>query len=85
MLQADKIKVGPKLLGFMAFCGGTLLGVLYELEEYIEDVFTSGNRLGTGEDTANDMLWNTVGGLVVVFIAIKIIKKIKNSNQVQGD
>lgn len=75
MVQADKIRIGPKLLGFMAFCGGTLLGVLYELEEYIEDIFTGGNRLGTGVDTANDMLWNAIGGLIVVFIAVKLIKR----------
>lgn len=84
MLQAGKIKVGPKLLGFMAFCGGTLLGVLYELEEYIEDVITGGNRLGTGVDTANDMLWNAIGGLLVVYIAIKFIKKRKAPDPAGG-
>lgn len=79
MLEADKIKLGPKLLGFMALCGGTLLGVMYELEEYIEDIFTGGNRLGSGIDTANDLMWNTIGGLIVVIIAVRIIKKVNNA------
>jgi len=73
MVQADKIRIGPKLLGFLALCGGTLLGVLYEMEEYIEDVFTGGNRLGDGVDTANDLLLNTLGALFIVLIAVKII------------
>ncbi len=75
LVQADKIKVGNKLLGFLALCGGTLIGVLYELEEYIEDVITGGNRLGTGVDTANDLLLNTLGALLIVLIAVKLIKK----------
>jgi len=73
MHQAGKIKVGPKLLGFMAFCGGTFLGVLYELEEYLEDVITGGNRLGSGVDTANDMMWNAIGAVAVVLVAVKLI------------
>ena len=80
--QAGNIRVGEKLLGFMAFTTTAFLGVLYELEEYIEDVFTGGNRLGTGVDTANDMMWNTIGALVVVIIAAKIVNRkfIKNKN-----
>lgn len=75
MVQADKIRLGPKLLGFLALCGGTLLGVLYEMEEYIEDVVTGGNRLGDGVDTANDLLLNTLGALFIVLIAVKIVKR----------
>ena len=73
--QAGNIKVGKKLIGFMAFTTTAFLGVLYELEEYIEDIITGGNRLGTGVDTANDMMWNTIGALVVVIIAVKLVNK----------
>ncbi|MBU0598518.1 hypothetical protein KKF61_06060 [Patescibacteria group bacterium] len=72
--QAGRIKIGKKLLGFMAITGSAFFGVLYELEEYLEDVFTGGNRLGSGVDTANDMMWNTIGALIVVLIAVKILR-----------
>lgn len=40
------------------------LGVVYELEEYLEDFFTGSQRLGDGFDTANDLLMNTMGSLL---------------------
>ena len=44
MVEAGRIVVGKKLAGFMALMTSAFLGVLYELEEYLEDVFTGGNR-----------------------------------------
>lgn len=73
--EAGKISIGKKLASFMAFTTSAFLGVLYELEEYLEDVFTGGNRLGSGVDTANDMMWNTIGGLVIVFVIIFLVRK----------
>jgi len=73
--EAGNISIGKKLAGFMALTTSAFLGVLYELEEYLEDVFTGGNRLGSGVDTANDMMWNTVGGLVVVILLVVFIRK----------
>ncbi len=71
--EAGKISIGKKLAGFMGIVTAMALGVLYEMEEYIEDIFSGGNRLGSGIDTANDMMWNTIGALIVVIIAVKII------------
>lgn len=47
-------------------------GVLYELEEYVEDVITGSNRLGDGFDTANDLLMDVLGACVFVVIALLV-------------
>jgi len=46
--------------------------VLYELEEYIEDVLTGSNRLGDGFDTANDLMLGMFGALLAALIVVKI-------------
>ncbi len=46
----------------------TIFGVLYEIEEYLEDYFSFTNRLGDGRDTANDLLMNLLGGLTILVI-----------------
>lgn len=46
----------------------TVLGVIYEIEEYLEDFFKLTNRLGDGPDTANDLLMNLLGALVIIFV-----------------
>lgn len=44
-------------------------GVLYEIEEYLEDMFNGSHRLGDGPDTANDLLMDLLGALTVVVVA----------------
>lgn len=44
------------------------VGVLYELEEYFEDLAWGSNRLGDGFDTANDLFLNLCGALVVTLV-----------------
>lgn len=53
------------VLGF-----ANLFAVLYEIEEYLEDVFIHHRplRLGTGPDTADDLLMNLVGALFIIFV-----------------
>lgn len=46
----------------------TVLGVLYEIEEYLEDYFGFTNRLGDGRDTANDLLLNLVGSIAALTV-----------------
>ena len=46
------------------------LSALYEIEEYAEDFIFHTNRLGPGADTANDLLFNFIGVLLVVFFII---------------
>lgn len=50
----------------MAYGTSLLFAVLYEMQEYIEDIIFHSNRLGDGVDTANDLLMNLIGGLVTI-------------------
>ncbi len=75
LVEAGRINLGRKLSGFFAVCISSFLGVLYEIEEYLEDVLTGSQRAGNSFDTSNDLLWNTVGALVIVAIAVLLIKK----------
>ncbi|MDO8583979.1 MAG: hypothetical protein Q7R83_02250 [bacterium] len=51
------------------------LGILYELEEYLEDLFTGSHRSGGTGDTANDFLCNLVG-LFVAFLTVSLGRRV---------
>jgi len=57
-----------KLALFLATASTVSLGALYEVEEYLEDVFFQTNRLGPGADTADDLTMNILGALTTVAI-----------------
>ena len=59
-----------KLALFLSATSTVSLGALYEMEEYLEDVFFHTNRSGLGTDTANDITMNILGVLTVVVIII---------------
>lgn len=61
-----------KALGISLFSLGisSFLGVLYEIEEYLEDLLTGSHRLGDGPDTASDLLFNTLGALFVIGLMV---------------
>ncbi|MCK9361163.1 hypothetical protein M0Q28_02940 [Patescibacteria group bacterium] len=60
----------PPFVNWLLALGmGMTLGVLYEIEEYLEDMIGTANRLGDGEDTANDLLLNFLGATSVIGIA----------------
>ncbi len=52
----------------------TTLGVLYEIEEYLEDYFNLTNRLGSAQDTVNDLLMNLIGAFLIISL-IKIFRR----------
>lgn len=57
------------------------LTVLYEIEEYLEDVFTGSHRLGDGFDTANDLLMGVIGVSVVVTLLYSLKRnKVTNNH-----
>ncbi|MBI2482745.1 hypothetical protein HYV74_01040 [Candidatus Uhrbacteria bacterium] len=56
----------PRMLSVVTL--GITAGVLYELEEYAEDVLFHTNRLGDGPDTANDLLMNVMGAVLAVAV-----------------
>ncbi len=57
-----------KLALFLSTTSTVSLGALYEVEEYLEDVFFHTNRLGPGVDTADDLTMNILGALTTVAI-----------------
>lgn len=68
--RAGRIRLGAAgrtvtVVAFTAF-----LGVLYEMEEYFEDLWYWGRqvRLGDGPDTVNDIIFNIVGALAVLVV-----------------
>lgn len=56
------------ILDWLVFTGVVAAGVMYELEEYLEDVFTESNRFGAAFDTGNDLLMNTLGAGVAILL-----------------
>ncbi|MDD5039973.1 MAG: hypothetical protein PHY34_02375 [Patescibacteria group bacterium] len=77
--QAGKLGIGKKLTGFIAVIMTMALGTCYEMEEYIEDKIRGvvGKRLGDGIDTADDMMWNMIGAIVVVLILMFAVRRIE--------
>ena len=80
LCQCQKIKLGIKGMGFFTIAATTLIGVFYEIEEYLEDFFTGSRRLGDGPDTANDMMMNVLGAILIIVI-INIVLKIYASHK----
>lgn len=58
---------------FLVTCGAAL-GVVYELAEYLEDIISESHRLGDGYDTANDLLWDVFGAVVVAALIPRLIQ-----------
>jgi len=65
-----KIKLGLIKIGFSAWTTAIFFGVLYELAEYSEDIFTGSHRLGDAFDTTNDLLLDTLGALFIITILV---------------
>ena len=64
------------LILFLSLCLVSLFGDLYEVEEYLEDKFYHARqvRLGNGPDTADDLMWNLIGGVMVGLIYYRLKK-----------
>lgn len=71
LVQSKQIALGRRFTGFVSVLASKAVGSLYELEEYGEDVLFGSNRLGTALDTANDMLLNALGAVVVVILLVR--------------
>lgn len=66
-----KIRLGIIGVGFFAWMTTAFFGVLYELSEYFEDVFTGVHiRLGDGPDTTTDLMHNELGSLLIISILV---------------
>jgi len=74
--RSRKINIGFSVISFISLAITSLLGTMYEAEEYFEDYFFGSSRLGEGPDTADDMILNMIGGLLVILV-INIYLQIK--------
>lgn len=70
LVACQRIKLGPFGQGLFSWMTASFLGIVYELEEYFEDLFTGSHRLGDALDTANDLFLDVVGGLTIMVIAV---------------
>jgi hypothetical protein len=63
-----KLSLGVIGVSFFTMTSAVFLGTLYELEEYLEDIFTGSHRLGDAFDTANDLFLDFVGAILIAAI-----------------
>lgn len=77
--SSGKIKLSVPMTGLFAFSLTTVLGALYEIEEYFEDKFLGTHRLGDGPDVADDLFLDMTGALVVIIIIMLCLKFIKKT------
>jgi uncharacterized membrane protein YjdF len=69
----------PWIVYQLAFGFTIFIGVMYEIEEFTEDVIFHSNRLGDGPDTVDDLLLNCLGALTYLAI-VALVRKIRNRN-----
>ncbi|MBI4708875.1 MAG: hypothetical protein HY764_01565 [Candidatus Portnoybacteria bacterium] len=67
--QRRKTQLTILPMAFFAWTTAVFLGVLYELEEYFEDVFTGSQRFGNAFDTGDDLFLNLSGALLAALIS----------------
>lgn len=65
LLQGRYPKAPQSLLILAAITLSVTLSAVYEVEEYLEDLFFDSNRLGDAFDTANDLMLDTLGALLL--------------------
>ncbi len=62
LARVERISLRDPWIVYSAFMTASFIGVLYELEEYFEDIVRGYPlRLGDGPDTANDIFLNLIG------------------------
>jgi len=76
--QKKIFKTGNLGISILTVCLATSIGVVYEWEEYFEDVINATNRLGDGFDTANDMMLCFLAATSVSIIISLYLKYKKN-------
>lgn len=63
-------KASRVMMSLFAATSAISFAVLYEIEEYLEDVSFKSNRFGDALDTGNDLLMDALGALCVVAIVM---------------
>lgn len=76
-IREHLISIG--LIYFMTFTTAITFGVLYEVEEYLEDFFLHSSRLGDGPDTGNDLSMDILGSLTLIALMLWYEQRWKKS------
>lgn len=58
--------VSQNWVAWISFLIAVALGVLYEFEEYLEDYFTGSHRSGGSWDSVGDLIYDTLGAILVI-------------------
>ena len=75
--------LAKRITMFLAFTSALSLAVFYEILEYVEDLIYMTNRSGPGKDTADDLLFNTLGVITALLIFTKPFDRLQNINRRQ--
>ncbi len=70
--KASKYQLPYAVRYIFAYAITLSVGTYYEIEEYLEDVFTGSQRSGGNADTANDLLMNAIGATLVLIILFAV-------------
>lgn len=82
--ERGRMQMGRLLLGIFAVSIATTLSVLYEISEYIGDTVYPTNRVTGLFDTSDDLLWNFLAAVLVVWLGVWSHRGQKNTPQGRG-
>ncbi len=82
--KKPEFTVSNNWVAWISFLIALALGVLYEFEEYLEDVFTGSSRSGGSADTASDLLFDAIGAALVVVTVWLVWKSKKTRKKSSG-
>lgn len=66
--RAGRMTVSWRVVNIYAFCVGQTLGALYEVSEWLGDMWFDTNRVGGPFDSPRDLFFNMAGGALVLLI-----------------
>jgi len=79
--KLGKIRLPLVWLAIFAISLSMLAGMLYEFEEYFEDYFTGTDKIGNRFDTADDLLYQSIGASITAGALTFFIKRKNNKKQ----
>lgn len=67
--NAGRFKISWRVANLYAFCLAQTVGALYEVSEWLGDEWFGTHRVGGSFDSPRDLMFNMLGGLVVIVCA----------------
>lgn len=66
--RAGRMKVSWLIVNIYAFCVGQTLGALYEVTEWLGDIWFNTHRVGGPFDSPRDLFFNMAGGILALLV-----------------